>query len=310
MQPLYDDANRAQGALIGLAVGDAIGTTVEFQARGSFEPLTDMVGGGPFRLKPGQYTDDTSMALCLAASLIEKNDFSLRDQMARYVRWNDSGYMSSTGRCFDIGVGTSKALNRFRRTGEAEAGDTSPSSAGNGCLMRLAPVPIRYSNDMAAAVTYSEAQARGTHQAAECTTASRVFGEMLVRALNGASKQEILMPPVHTDHLPAKLHAVVVGASWAKKPRNAIKGSGYVIDALEAALWAFAGTNTFRDCVLCAANLGDDADTTAAIAGQLAGAHYGLSGIPPEWQARLQDFGSIREMASQLLQLQRQDAAA
>ena len=135
--------NRARGALLGLAVGDAIGTTVEFKPRGSFTPLTEMVGGGPFKLLPGQWTDDTSMALCLAASLVQ-NGFDTHDQMQRYVFWHDEGYMSSNGCCFDIGMATSSALERFRRTGNPLAGSTNPNSAGNGSIMRLAPVPIHY----------------------------------------------------------------------------------------------------------------------------------------------------------------------
>ena len=94
--------NRARGALLGLACSDAVRTTVEFKPRGSFAPVTDMVGGGPFDLVAGQWTDDTSMMLCLASSLIE-NGFDLHDQMERYVRWHEQGYMPSNGRCFDIG---------------------------------------------------------------------------------------------------------------------------------------------------------------------------------------------------------------
>ena len=153
---------RARGALLGLAVGDAIGTTVEFMPRGSFEPLTDMVGGGPFKLEAGQFTDDTSMALCLGASLLEKG-FDLHDQMTRYVRWANDGYMSSNGRCFDIGIATRGALKRFQQNANPLAGSTDPNSAGNGCIMRLAPIPIRYVNQPEEAVRYSEEQARTTH---------------------------------------------------------------------------------------------------------------------------------------------------
>jgi ADP-ribosyl-[dinitrogen reductase] hydrolase len=106
--------DRFRGCLLGLAAGDAVGTTVEFKPRGSFPPVTDMTGGGPFRLRPGDWTDDTSLALCLAASLTEIGEFDARDQMERYVRWMDEGYYSSTGRCFDIGNTTANALNNFK----------------------------------------------------------------------------------------------------------------------------------------------------------------------------------------------------
>lgn len=302
--------DRAQGCLLGLAVGDAVGTTLEFHPRGSFTPITDMVGGGPFHLKAGQWTDDTSMALCIAASLIETQRMDLRDQMDRYIRWWREGYMSSTGRCFDIGTATASALRRYATTGNPLAGSDNPNSAGNGCLMRLAPVPIRYAHHAGLAVETSEASARTTHAAAECVQATRIFGEMLTRALNGYSKAQITCDPEHTSGVSPKLNAVVFGRSYQKKPRNAIRGSGYVVEALEAALWAFCSTDNFRDCVLAAANLGDDADTTAAIAGQLAGAHYGLGGIPPEWVERTYDAGTIVKMAAELAAMSAADAKA
>ena len=290
--------NRARGALLGLAVGDAIGTTVEFKPRGSFKPLTDMVGGGPFGLDPGQFTDDTSMALCLATSLIEKG-FDLSDQMQRYTRWANEGYMSSNGRCFDIGIATRGALQRFQRTGKPLAGSTDPHSAGNGCIMRLTPVPIRYANQPALAVQYCEEQARTTHQAPECLAASRVFGEILVRALQGQSKEQILAPPLLSGKLPTKLELIGLGG-YRTKERQAIRGTGYVVDSLEATLWCFSQTQNFRDCVLMAANLGDDADTTAAQVGQIAGAFYGEDAIPPDWLVKLTMVNEIRGMADAL----------
>lgn len=293
--------NRARGALLGLAIGDAIGTTVEFKPRGSFEPVTDMVGGGAFHLQPGQWTDDTSMALCLATSLIEKG-WSLQDQMARYLRWSQSGYMSSTGRCFDIGIATRSALNRFQRTGDPLSGDKSPTSAGNGSMMRLAPVPIRFLELPVTAIEKSEEQARTTHQAPEAIAATRMLAEYLVRSLMGyATKEEVLNPVLQTGQLNAKL-AVISNGGYKRKARSAIHGTGYAVESLEAALWCFHQTASFRDCVLMAANLGDDADTTAAIAGQLAGAFYGLGGIPAEWVDRVHMSAEITGMADQLLQ--------
>ncbi len=291
--------DRARGALLGLAVGDAIGTTVEFKPRGSFKPITDMVGGGPFDLKAGEFTDDTSMALCLGASLIEKG-FDLHDQMTRYTRWANDGYMSSNGRCFDIGIATRGSLQRFQRSGNPKSGSTDPQSAGNGCIMRLAPVPIRYVDQPIHAVDYCEEQARTTHQAPECLAASRLFGEILVRALLGMSKEEILAAPRLTGKLPTKLDAIGHGR-YRRKGRDAIRGTGYIVDSLEATLWCFSQSENFRDCVLMAANLGDDADTTAAQAGQIAGAYYGEAGIPAEWLGKLVMVDAIREMADGLV---------
>ena len=284
--------------MLGLAIGDAIGTTVEFKPRGSFKPLTDMVGGGPFDLEPGQFTDDTSMALCLAASLIEKG-FDLNDQMTRYTRWANEGYMSSNGRCFDIGIATRGALQRFQRNGNPLAGSSDPQSAGNGCIMRLAPVPIRYIDQPEDAVRYSEEQARTTHQAPECLAASRLFGELLVRALQGQSKEDVLAPHRLAGKLSVRLDGIGQGR-YLRKGIDAIRGTGFVVDSLEATLWCFAKTDSFRDCVLLAANLGDDADTTAAQAGQIAGAFYGESGIPVEWRQKLAMVETIEALADAL----------
>jgi len=146
MSGLLLDRNRFRGALLGLAVGDALGTTVEFKPPGSFERVTDMVGGGPFGLPASAWTDDTAMALCLAESLIECQSFDPIDQLERYVRWYREGHLSSTGSCFDIGNATRGALQRFERTAEPFPGDADPHAAGNGPLMKLAPVALAYAH--------------------------------------------------------------------------------------------------------------------------------------------------------------------
>lgn len=185
-------SERFRGCLLGLAAGDAVGTTVEFQRRGSFSPVTDMVGGGPFNLKPGQWTDDTSMALCLATSLVKVGAFDAVDQMNHYCNWYEHGYLSSTGYCFDIGNTVSQALYQYKKSGNPFSGSTNPRSAGNGCLMRLAPVSMFYFPNRDRVLHFSGESSRTTHGAAECVDASRLFGDILFRALSGASKTEIL----------------------------------------------------------------------------------------------------------------------
>ena len=291
--------DRFHGCLLGLAVGDAVGTTVEFRPRGSFPPVTDMVGGGPFGLEPGQWTDDTSMALCLATSLVECDGFDPLDQMQRYCRWEKEGYLSSTGRCFDIGNTVSQALRQFRQTGEPFSGSTHPRSAGNGCLMRLAPVPMFYSPDETKAVELAGESSRTTHGAQECLEASRLFGAMLVRALAGADREEILTNHDDLALETSTLQAIAAG-QYQSLDIDQIRGSGYVVESLTAALWCFWNTTTYAEAILAAANLGDDADTTAAICGQLAGAYYGLSGIPQPWQDRVTDRDAILTLASRL----------
>lgn len=293
--------DRFRGALLGLACGDAVGTTVEFKPRGSFTPLSDMVGGGPFSLKAGQWTDDTSMALCLAESLVTKGDCDPHDQMTRYANWYRWGYWSSTGGCFDIGIATREALERFLRNGDPLAGNPDPRSAGNGSLMRLAPAALRYAGDDEPRLQEMAAlSSRTTHGAAECLDACKLFAVALNRALQGREKSEVLNLADLQLYSP-EIQQIAQG-SYRDKSREQIRGSGYVVESLEAALWCFARHDNFRDAVLEAANLGDDADTTAAIAGQIAGAMWGEQGIPGEWLGRLSMADDIRQLALQLRQ--------
>jgi ADP-ribosyl-[dinitrogen reductase] hydrolase len=292
--------DRFRGCLLGLATGDAVGTTVEFSSRGSFAPLTDMLGGGPFGLKAGEWTDDTSMALCLATSLVEQGKFDARDQMQRYVRWYEDGYLSSNGRCFDIGNTTRAALQRFKRTGDPFSGSTDSFSAGNGSLMRLAPVTLFYYPDRDLTWFYTAESSRTTHASQECLDACRYFGDLLFLALAGKDKAEILGARQGDGCLAGSMPPIVQG-SYREKSRDAIRGSGYVVACLEAALWCFWWTESFETAILEAANLGDDADTTAAICGQLAGAYYGESGIPAHWLERLAMRDEIGTLAERLM---------
>lgn len=292
-------AARFRGCLLGLAVGDAVGTTVEFRPRGRFQPLTDMIGGGPFQLEPGQWTDDTAMALCLAASLVELGHFDPDDQMRRYVRWWQEGYMSCTGACFDIGNTVRAALQKYLATGQPYAGSTDTYSAGNGCLMRLAPVPMFFYPNRDAILQFSGDSSRTTHGASECVEASRLFGAMLYQAFSGADKDSILVGHGLNDLESPDLRAVAQ-VEYRDKSVNEIRGTGYVVASLEAALWCFHRTDNFRDAILAAANLGDDADTTAAICGQIAGAYYGDTGIPGDWLERLAWAADIAAWAERL----------
>jgi ADP-ribosyl-[dinitrogen reductase] hydrolase len=300
------DSARFRGALLGLAAGDALGTTLEFKPPESFEPISGIVGGGPFRLRAGEWTDDTSMALCLAESLLERGGFDAADQMRRYLRWRDEGHMSSNGRCFDIGGTVASALRRFEETGEPYAGSTDPQTAGNGSLMRLAPVPMFFASDPRAAVERAGDASRTTHGAPNAVDGCRYLAGLIVGALAGAAKDDLLAPrysPVRglweEWPLAPEVDEVAAGSFLRREPPE-IEGSGYVVRSLEAALWAFARGGSFREGALLAANLGDDADTTAAVYGQLAGAHYGEAGIPAEWRSKLALLGTIEELADRL----------
>lgn len=300
---------RYRGCLVGLAVGDAVGTTLEFKRPGTFEPITDMVGGGPFNLKPGQWTDDTSMALCLAESLIIHKGFEPTDQMERYLRWYRDGYLSSTGYCFDIGNTVLNALRHFEKTGNSFAGSPDTGTAGNGSLMRLAPVLMFYANDFITALAHAASSSCTTHAASTAVNACQYFGSLLFGALNGESKETLLSPrytPMagYWDNTFLVPHiAEVADGSFKRLNPPEIQGSGYVVQSLEAALWAFYHSENYEEGCLMAANLGDDADTTAAVYGQLAGAYYGESGIPLSWRKKLARRQIIELTADKLYEL-------
>ncbi len=301
---------RCLGSLLGLAVGDALGTTLEFRQPATFAPLEDMEGGGPFGLKAGQWTDDTSMALCLAHSLLECCTFDPYDQLRRYLRWQRKGYMSSTGHCFDIGNTVSTALVRFAETGSPYPGSTHPMSAGNGSLMRLAPVPILYRRHPRCAVHYAALSSRTTHGAHAAVDACRYVAGLLVGALSGVKRETLLrddpfepFPGLWAENPLASEVEEVARGSFRRKWPPAIRGSGYVVESLEAALWALHAGDGFDEGCLLAVNLGDDADTTGAIYGQLAGAIYGIDGINPDWIYQLAEGDLLWDTADRLYRL-------
>jgi len=301
--------DRYRGALLGLAAGDALGTTVEFQRPGTFEPVTEIVGGGMFELEPGEWTDDTSMALCLAESLIETGDFDPVDQLTRYLRWYREGYMSSNGSCFDIGNTVRTALEHFARTRRPWCGPTDRMSAGNGSLMRLAPVPLRWAHHAKVAIERSGESSRTTHGARIAVDACRYFAGLLVGAVQGIEKDTLLSPsyaPVANywqEHPLAPEIDTIASGSFKRREPPEIEASGYVAKTLEAALWAFHHTSTFEEGCRLAVNLGDDADTCGAIYGQLAGVFYGVEAIPERWRQVLAHRDLITSMADKLYSL-------
>ena len=291
--------DRALGAFLGLAVGDALGTTLEFSGRDTLPPVTGMVGGGPFHLAPGEWTDDTSMALALADSLAFAEAFDARDVMDRFVRWWKQGEYSCTGRCFGIGNTTSRALDRYFRTGEPFVGASAPGTAGNGSLMRLAPVALRFFTDRARMDEVAAQQSLTTHAAPEAVDACRGFAGLLSDAIAGRPRAALFAP----RRLEGAAGAVaeILSGSWRGRSRASIRSSGYVVHTMEAAMWAVARTANFPSAVLLAANLADDADTVAAVTVQLAGALYGLGGIPPAWLEHLAWRDRLLDAARRLL---------
>jgi ADP-ribosyl-[dinitrogen reductase] hydrolase len=282
--------DRRRGALLGLAIGDALGAAIEFSAPGTFQPVTGYRAGGPHRLNSGEWTDDTSMALALAASMADVG-WDLNDQARRYLRWWQHGDYSVNGRCFDMGLTTRAALLRFQQTGDARSSaSTEEGSSGNGSIMRLAPVPIRFSHlfpDRAPELAVFAAESSlPTHASPQCVSACQYLALIMVGLMHGIDRETVLSPNweplqrLRADHpLHPSVDEVAAGSFRYRSPPK-IVGSGYVVRSLEAALWAFRRADNFREAVLKAVNLGNDADTTGAVCGQLAGAYWGESKIP------------------------------
>ena len=303
--------DRRRGTLIGLAVGDALGAAVEFRSPGSFAPVTGYRGGGPHGLDAGEWTDDTSMALALADS-IATVDWNLNDQADRYVEWWKTGKYSVNGRCFDIGITTRSALATYVAKKDAlTSGDRSERASGNGSIMRLAPVPIRfghlYADQLLQLSCLAGESSIPTHPSEQCVSACRYLATVLAALIHGEDRDQVLSPDWKSlqqlnDIQP--LHPLIqeiAEGSFRQKQPPAIQGSGWVVKSLEASLWAFHDAETFNEAVLRAVNLGDDADTTGAICGQLAGAYWGESGISESLRTGLARMDMLEEALAGIL---------
>jgi ADP-ribosylglycohydrolase len=297
--------------LIGLAVGDALGAAIEFSSPGTFTPVTGYRSGGPYGLKAGEWTDDTSMALALADSIASVG-WDLNDQASRYVEWWKTGKYSVNGRCFDIGITTRRALHSFLANKNALlSGDPSEQASGNGSIMRLAPVPVShvelYPDKLDELSRLADESSLPTHASEHCRSACRYLATVLAALIHGEDREKVLSPdwkPLQVLNNIKPLHPLiqeVAQGSFRQKQPPAIEGSGWVVKSLEAALWAFHKAHTFEEAVLRAVNLGDDADTTGSICGQLAGALWGESQIPNALRSGLARIDMIDEALARIL---------
>jgi ADP-ribosyl-[dinitrogen reductase] hydrolase len=296
IDPAYED--RAIGALVGLAIGDALGAPVEFCRRDTFEPVTDMRAGGYFKLPAGAWTDDTAMALCLGESLLEHPHLDEKDLLDRFCRWASEGLNTSTGVCVGIGQNTLRVLGNYHRNGSLLAPETRQKSDGNGAAMRLAPVALAHWHRPAEARRIAVLQSRTTHYSALSSAGCEYLAAVLCGLIEGQVWSEAFRSVTATEW-PFEIKGLVVG-DWYKRERDSIHSTGFVVHTLEAALWAVETTHSFSDAILKAVNLGDDADSVGAVAGQLAGARYGLSAIPTNWRNTLMSGDKIENLGRAL----------
>ena len=311
-QPVELDAartlrDRYLGALIGLAVGDALGVSVQYRKAGSFTPLGDLIGGGAFELPRGAWSDDTAMTLCLAESLIECNGSNAMDQVRRYRKWQLEGHLSATGQCVGITASVAKAIATAQWSCKAHSGSHDPSRLDKEALARVAAPVLFAFADPALALALAVETTRVTHQAPLVLDACRYFAGLIVGALRGVSKQKLLAPSFEPlpglwrqNPLREQVAAIAQTASSAKEPPK-LDGGGTILDCLRTVLWAFAKARNFREGALHVVNLGGDADVAGAAYGELAGAFYGIAALPANWRAAVMRRDLIEEFADRLL---------
>jgi ADP-ribosylglycohydrolase len=294
---------RFQGALVGLAVGDALAAHTQFRKPGTFAPVGDLLGGGPFDLPRGAWTDDTAMALLLAESLLERDGFDAHDQVQRFARWQREGYGSATGQCVGIAANVARSLATAQYKRQPFSGSHDPEQLDKDPLSRVAPVVMFFFADAAEAVNRAAEAARVTAQAPMVLDCVRLYAAMLHQALIGRDKAGILKPP--RDSWATPTTRLEVGALYdglySRRAPPEITGGGHILQALEATLWAFHRSDSFREGALLAANLGRDSDVVAAAYGALAGAHHGVSAIPGIWRNSLMKKDVVIDTADRVL---------
>lgn len=292
---------RIRGALLGLATGDALGAPVEFKRRGEFPPVFDMQAGGYFNLPKGAWTDDTAMALCLADSLIACSTLDLKDMIDRFIQWMDLAENTSTGKAIGLGQNTFFVMGNYRRTQALQAPLVRGRSDGNGSIMRLAPIPCAYWRSSENARELAIKQSRATHASDLAASACDFLSLILCDLIRGASFEEALSLARKYEFAP-DIRGIALG-HWANKTVDEIHSSGFVVHTLEAACWCVWNTSSFEDAIIKAVNLGEDADTVAAVTGQIAGALYGQDAIPDRWLSDLAHKDRIVSVADALISL-------
>jgi len=295
-----NNKNNFIGSLIGLAVGDALGAPYEFK-KPPYNVSSGYIRGGFHNVSIGEWTDDTSMALCLAQSLIDKNGFDARDQMNKYLSWKQDGYFSTRSRCFDIGNTVARALSLYRHSKEPYSGITGDENSGNGSLMRLAPIALYYYQNKEALVKYAAKSSQTTHKSELAVDSCIYYAQLIAGALQGLSKEELLSNTfINSKNLRKEVNNIIAGSY---KKNKEYKPTGYVISTLETALMAFYKYDSFEDGLLHVVSLGYDTDTVGAVYGQLAGAFYGYESIPKKWTSQLIEHDMIYIKAVELFNI-------
>ena len=305
-----------KSALFGVAVGDALGVPVEFNSRQTIakNPVTDMVGFGTYNLPPGTWSDDSSLAFCLAEALTQ--GFELKTIGQNFVNWYNHNFWTPRGNVFDIGIATRQAIARLAQGEKAElSGGFDESDNGNGSLMRILPL-LFYIQDKPINERYeiTKQVSSITHGHIRSVIACFYYLEFARQIFSGKEKFEIYahLQTEITNHLTSLSINPKEIALFDRLLKNDIhnlnaddiQSSGYVLHTLEASIWCFLTTDNYKEAVLKAVNLGNDTDTTGAVTGGLAGLLYGFDNIPTNWTeqiARKDDIENLTERLAEKL---------
>jgi ADP-ribosyl-[dinitrogen reductase] hydrolase len=301
--------NNIEGCFLGLAIGDALGVPVEFSNRRALKsnPVTTMVGYGTWHQPPGTWSDDSSLTFCLAESLA--NGYNIDDIGERFVKWMKQGYWGAHNAVFDIGGTTRIALQRVAE-GENPlySGELAEDSNGNGSLMRIAPAALYFHSEKNDVLLEKMREISGiTHRHFRSVFSCFIFSKLISRILAGEDKIKAYHAANHeiNDFIKSQnfygsevdRFRKILGGTIMVEEENAIYSTGYVLHTLEASIWSFLTTNSYREAVLKSVNLGEDTDTTACVTGALAGLYYGEAEIPVEWKNQLARKNDIITLA-------------
>lgn len=293
--------NKIYNGIMGLVVGDALGVPVEFKERDTYK-VTDMIGFGTYNQLPGTWSDDSSMTLATLESIVRMGVIDTADIMHNFYEWLQNGEFTPWGEVFDIGGATRRAIVRYANgTDPLKCGGKTRMDNGNGALMRILPVAL-LSGDRQTILNVAHL----THAHFISDYACLIYAAVVENLLEGMEKEVAVFDAVQV--LQNEIGSVSMLNEYNRLPklqqlqRKEIRSSGYVVDTLEAALWCFLNTDSYRDCVLLAVNLGSDTDTVAAVAGGLAGIYYGCgeNGIPDKWIAQIPQKSWIKYMCDEV----------
>lgn len=310
------ERERILGGLWGSLVGDALGVPVEFKDRATVQadPVKDMRGYGSHKQPPGTWSDDSSLLLCSADSLV-RHEFDPEDMGKRFLSWYREELWTPHGKVFDVGIATSRALARIASGMRAEvAGGDDQFSNGNGSLMRIIPVSLRFSADPTQRLLDRVHRASAiTHRHPRSKMACGFFTLMVCELLTGHNSIKAFTQTLGTFrsfYEPDSWWAVeldyfqlLLAGDLAQRPESEIDSGGYVLNTLPASLWCLLTTSSFEECVLKAVNLGGDTDTTGCVAGGLAGVCYGLESIPPNWIQTLARRDEVEDLFNRFADL-------